>query len=427
MSSATEKLLKLDDISSKRPRHEVTLETLSSDLNPSLFAKRKFSAYIHIPFCKHRCGYCDFNTYTNTNFGVGASVGDYVDSLCLEYDFAVENLENSGVEVDEIDTVFFGGGTPTFLEASELSRALEELSKRIPLSKNVEVTTEVNPETVDENYISHLAENGFTRLSFGAQSGVDKVLKILDRQHDKEKIAPLIQCAKDKGLQTSVDLIYATPGESVLDWEESINYALKLDTDHISAYALLIHEGTKLGQDLKRGKIPAVDSDDEAVKYEIIDNILAENGYRWYEISNWAKNDKVCRHNLAYWNSHNWWGFGCGAHSYVNATRWSNLKHPRVYANRLANNQSPVYSKEILTEDTIYEEKLMLEIRLREGIDLENSCFYFADEQIEALKSAQYILEEEYAKGKLVLSLKGRLMADTVTQILWDSFSIRNI
>lgn len=413
-------------VSYSKRAEEVALENLCSNVDSQLFSNRSFSAYIHIPFCMHRCGYCDFNTYTNTNFGVGASINDYVDSLCLEYDWALEKLDESNIDVPEIETVFFGGGTPTFLQAQELSRALQELSKRIPLAEKVEVTTEVNPETVDEKYIKHLAENGFTRLSFGAQSGVDHVLKTLDRRHDKEKLAPLIEIAKDNGLQTSVDLIYATPGESLQDWETSLEYAVNLKSDHISAYALMIHDGTKMGQDLKKGLIPPVENDDEAKKYEIADEYLAACGFEWYEISNWAKNNKVCRHNMAYWYSQNWWGFGCGAHSYVGATRWSNLKHPRVYANRLANSKSPVFMKETLDEQTIYEEKIMLEIRLKNGIDLENGPFIFSDVQIQKLVDNAYVLEDKLKENKIVLSLQGRLMADTVTQILWDDFSIKN-
>lgn len=399
------------------------LNDLSAHVNSKYFVNRNFSIYVHIPFCKYRCGYCDFNTYTNTNFGVGASLDDYVQSLCLEYDLSLDIFEKENFDLPDVSTVFFGGGTPTFLKSDNLALAVEQLRKRF-VFKDVEITTEANPETVDENYLRDLASAGFTRVSFGAQSGVKSVLNILDRKHDPEKLAQLVDCAKGLGMQTSVDLIYATPGESVDDWIASLEYAVGLKSDHISAYALMIHDGTKMGQDLKHGKIKPVNNDDEAVKYKIADEFLYNCGFRWYEISNWAKNGKVCKHNIAYWKSDNWWGYGAGAHSYVNATRWANTKHPRNYAMYLREGVLPVCMKDILDSQTICQEKIMLELRLREGIALDNSYFYFTDEKLDILRENGYLLEREFNCGRLVLSLRGRLMADYITQILWDGFRV---
>lgn len=382
---------------------------------------RSFSAYIHVPFCQYRCGYCDFNTYTNTNFGVGASIDDYVDSLVREYAFAKNALSESGVEIPLVSTVFFGGGTPTYLSSDQLIRALEELGSHFELAPDVEVTTEANPETVDDKYIADLADAGFTRISFGAQSALPHVLQMLDRQHDPAKLRYLVDSAKDSGLQTSVDFIYATPNESLSNWQETLEYATALDTDHISAYALTIHDGTKMGQMLKSGKIPPVNSDDEAQKYELATEYLGDNGYTCYEISNWSKTPQTqCRHNIAYWKSQNWWGFGAGAHSYVGKTRWWNLKHPRVYASKLLQAVTPAAAKEELDDLTQLQERIMLEIRLAQGLSVNDSVIDIRPDVLQSLVQDGYIDKQQADENMVVLTLKGRLMADYVTAQLWE-------
>src|SRR5215218_10056127 len=313
-------------------------------------AQRSFGLYVHIPFCAVRCGYYDFNTYTAKELGGGASQDAYASTAIAEVDLAARVLEQSGLPARPLSTVFFGGGTPTLLPAGDLARILTAAVGRWGLEAGAEVTTEANPDSVTPESLQLLADAGFTRVSFGMQSAVPHVLKVLDRTHTPSRVPQVVQWARDAGLAVSLDLIYGTPGESLADWQFSLETALSYAPDHISAYALIVEDGTKLAAQIRRGEVPGIDDDDHAEKYELADQLITEAGLGWYEVSNWARTpEQACRHNLAYWRGDDWWGIGPGAHSHVGGVRWWNVKHPTAYAGRLAEGVSPGQGREILS------------------------------------------------------------------------------
>ena len=417
-------------------------------LDPGLVeveAQRPLSLYVHVPFCRVRCGYCDFNTYT-VGFGPGAQVGDYAPSVLAEASLAARVMAESGLPEREARTVFFGGGTPTMLDTAELTEIVTGLRDRIGIAPGAEVTLEANPDTVTREGLVQLADAGFTRVSFGMQSAVPAILKTLDRTHTPERVPIVVQWAKEAGLLTSVDLIYGTPGESLAEWETSLRAALSYETDHISAYALVVEEGTKMGAQVARGELPTPDPDDEAAKYELADALLGEAGYVWYEISNFARATDAdlasgrpstfythaSAHNLAYWRDWDWWGLGPGAHSHVGRMRWWNVKNPAAYAARLRDGRSPAYAGEILDEDTRELERVMLGVRTSEGIELAGlPGTRQADEagvalgagavsggRVAALIADGLIDAAAALRGRVILTLRGRLLADYVTREL---------
>lgn len=417
-------------------------------LDPSLVEAqwaRPLSLYVHVPFCRVRCGYCDFNTYT-VGFGPGAQVGDYAPSVLAEADLAARVLADAGVSGRLAQTVFFGGGTPTMLDAGELIAILDGLRERIGIAGGAEVTLEANPDTVTREDLRAFADSGFTRVSFGMQSAVPRILAILDRTHTPTRVPLVIEWAKEAGLSTSVDLIYGTPGESLADWETSVRAALSYDPDHISAYALVVEEGTKMGAQVARGELPTPDPDDEAAKYELVDELLGEAGYAWYEISNFARAsasdrasgrasttfEHASRHNLAYWRDWDWWGFGPGAHSHVGRMRWWNVKNPGAYAGRLRAGVSPAAAGEILGEEERELERVMLGLRTAEGVELDGvpamamrdgivsglSVCQSLSGRVASLISDGFIDGVAALDGRAVLTLRGRLLADYVTREL---------
>ena len=417
-------------------------------LDPGLVeveAQRPLSLYVHVPFCRVRCGYCDFNTYT-VGLGPGAQVGDYAPSVLAEASLAARVMADSGLPEREAQTVFFGGGTPTMLDTVELAEILTGLRERIGIAPGAEVTLEANPDTVTREGLAQLADAGFTRVSFGMQSAVPEILTTLDRTHTPERVPLVVQWAKEAGLSTSVDLIYGTPGESLADWETSLRAALSYETDHISAYALVVEEGTKMGAQVARGELPTPDPDDEAAKYELADALLGDAGYAWYEISNFARATDAdaasghpstfyahaSAHNLAYWRDWDWWGLGPGAHSHVGRTRWWNVKNPAAYAARLRDGRSPAYAGEVLDEDTRELERVMLGVRTSEGIELAGlPGTRQADEAgalldpgaasggcVAALIADGLIDGAAALRGRAILTLRGRLLADYVTREL---------
>ncbi|WP_313356520.1 radical SAM family heme chaperone HemW, partial [Microbacterium sp.] len=313
-----------------------------------------FSAYLHVPFCRVRCGYCDFNTYTATELR-GAKQDEYADTLIREIALSAAVLGEAG-GIRPLDTVFFGGGTPTLLPAGDLARMLSAVTSAFGIRDGAEVSVEANPDTVTPEVVRTLVDAGVTRLSVGMQSAVPHVLAALDRTHRPENVRTAVDAARDAGLDVSVDLIYGAPGESLDDWEQSLDAAIGLEPDHISAYALIIEDGTKLARQIRRGEVQAPDDDLQADMYESADRRLGAAGFEWYEVSNWARpstgsgtqesRDHRSRHNMAYWRGSDWWGFGPGAHSHVAGLRWWNVKHPAAYAQRLALGESPAAGRE---------------------------------------------------------------------------------
>lgn len=387
---------------------------------------RPLSLYVHVPFCSVRCGYCDFNTYT-VGFGPGAEPGSYARSVRAEAELADRVLAEAGWARRDASTVFIGGGTPTLLEATELARILADLRDVIGIAQDAEVTIEANPDSVDARALAALASAGVTRVSFGMQSAVPSVLAVLDRTHDPARVPEVVAAAKGAGLEVSLDLIYGTPGEGLDDWRRSLDAAIAMEPGHVSAYALVIEEGTKMGAMLARGELPEPDPDDEAAKYELADELLGSAGYRWYEISNFARPrqaedaaaaselSRASRHNLAYWRDHDWWGFGPGAHSHVGRYRWWNVKHPGAHAGRLAAGQSPAAAGEVLDEESRRLEKVMLAVRIAEGIGAGEVP---APGAVPALIAEGLIDGRAALEGRIILTLRGRLLADRVTGAL---------
>ncbi|PYG01608.1 coproporphyrinogen III oxidase, anaerobic [Georgenia satyanarayanai] len=386
--------------------------------------QRDFGVYLHVPFCRVRCGYCDFNTYTATELGGGASQAAYADTARREVDLAAGVLSRAGVAQREVSTVFVGGGTPTLLPAADLAAMLAHVRGTWGLADGAEVTTEANPDSVTPASLEQLADAGFTRVSFGMQSAVPHVLATLDRTHDPARLPDVVRWARDAGLDVSVDLIYGTPGESAADWRTSLETAVALEPDHVSAYALGIEPGTKMGAQVRRGELPMPDDDDAALKYEAADDVLTAAGLSWYEVSNFATTpEHACRHNLNYWRGADWWGIGPGAHSHVGGVRWWNVKHPRAYAHRLDQGLSPGAGHEVLDDGARELERVLLGVRLAEGLELAPGTGRVPEKHREAVAGliAEGLVDMPAARaGRILLTRRGRLLADTVVRALTD-------
>jgi oxygen-independent coproporphyrinogen-3 oxidase len=380
-------------------------------------AERNFGVYIHVPFCRVRCGYCDFNTYTSEELR-GAKRTDYAGQAMVEIAQASHVLEAAGLPPRAASSVFFGGGTPTLLPVTDLAALLASVVLAFGLVSGAEVTTEANPDSVDRDYLFSLKAAGFTRVSFGMQSAVPRVLATLERTHDPERIPLVVGWAREAGLQVSLDLIYGTPGETIDDWRASLEAAIAQQPDHISAYALIVEDGTKLARQIRSGEVGMPDDDLQADMYELADASLAAAGYEWYEVSNWSRGEgHRSRHNLAYWQGHDWWGIGPGAHSHVGGVRWWNVKHPAAYADRIAAGQSPGAGRETLDEETRRVERVLLQSRIREG--LPTSVLTPEGRTAVAGLIADGLVDPASAlRGTVLLTLRGRLLADAVVRRL---------
>ena len=375
---------------------------------------RAMSAYVHIPFCRVRCGYCDFNTYTATELR-GTSQASFVEELSREIALSGDVLRAAEIPPRPLTSVFFGGGTPTLLPASDLVSTLEMLRQQHGLLPGAEITTEANPDTISEAYVSELAEAGFTRISLGMQSAVPSVLETLDRTHDPSSVGIAVKAAQSVGLEVSIDLIYGTPGETLDQWRHSLEEAISLGTGHISAYALIVEDGTALERRIRKGELSAPDDDLAADMYELADDLLSRAGFQWYEVSNWSKtSEQRSVHNLTYWQGNDWWGYGPGAHSHIGGTRFWNVKHPAAYAQRLAEGNSPAAAWERPNPAESALEKVLLGSRIREGIDTRE----FNPTVIAALISDGLIDGISAIHQRLILTLSGRLRADEVVRRL---------
>ena len=374
------------------------------------------SFYIHIPYCVKRCGYCDFNTYTPAELQISDGLTEisrsYIDLLIDEAKLAYQENPESGA----IPTIFFGGGTPTLMEPADLARILSQLKETFDFEKNIEITIEANPDTVTLEKLHALRAIGINRISFGMQSATPHVLQTLDRTHNPEGVGKACAWARESGFEhVSVDLIYGTPGESLDDWRATIEAALALPIDHISAYALIVEDGTKFAAQVKRGEVAAPDDDLMADKYLLADELFTARGFQWYELSNWAQPEGECQHNIAYWHGKNWWGLGPGAHSHIDGKRWWNVKHPSTYRDRLTSQQTPSQESEILNESEKESERVMLGLRLREGIAKKS----LSSESVNRLLPFLFNSELDgaaWGSGRVVLTLTGRLVADRIVR-----------
>ena len=371
--------------------------------------------YVHIPYCIRRCGYCDFNTYTPAELSISSDLSatsrTYIDLLIREIEFARETST-----ADSVPTIFFGGGTPTLMESQDLGRVITTIGSHFEIEHDAEITLEANPDTVSKAKLAALREVGFNRISFGMQSAVEHVLKSLDRTHNPENVVKATHWAREVGFEeVSVDLIYGTAGESIADWETTIDTALSLPISHISAYALIVETGTKLGAQVKRGDVVMPDDDQTADKYLLADEKFVAAGFDWYELSNWAKSGSECRHNMAYWNGDNWWGAGAGAHSHIDGRRFWNVKHPAAYSQKVILNKNPMQEQEILSVEEKRSEEIMLHIRLAKGLDLAA----LSERSRHSLKEylvANHLVADAWANGRVVLSGTGRLIADRIVR-----------
>lgn len=375
-----------------------------------------FGIYVHIPFCASRCGYCDFNTYTAAELGPGVSRSAYASQAIAELRLARRVLPGAPA----VSTVFFGGGTPTLLPPADLAAILRAVDSEFGLAAGAEVTTEANPESVDERSLAELAGAGFTRISLGMQSSAAHVLGVLDRVHTPGRAERCVAWARAAGFgQVSLDLIYGAPGESDADWLASAAAALAAGPDHVSAYALIVEEGTRLAARIGRGELPEPDDDAMASRYLAADERFRAARLDWYEISNWAAPGAECRHNLLYWRGANWWGIGPGAHSHVGGVRWWNVRHPARYAQRVTAGLSPAQAREVLTSSQRRTEAIMLQTRLASGCPL-------AELSLAGLAAAEVAVADgladaaAHAAGRVALTARGRLLADAVIRGLTD-------
>jgi oxygen-independent coproporphyrinogen-3 oxidase len=381
---------------------------------------RSFHAYVHIPFCTVKCGYCDFNTYTASELGT-LKQSDFAATLIQEISLSANILRQSNVAPRKLKTVFFGGGTPSLLPAADLIAILDSLEDEFAFQHDAEITFEANPDSVTKEALTSLKAAGFNRISIGMQSGVPEVLKTLERTHNPENVAIALEMAKSLGFRTSLDLIFGAPGETLSQWEQTIRQVIDLDPGHLSAYSLIVEPGTKLARQISSGELAEPDEDLQADKYELADKLLSEAGYSWYEISNWSKNPELkSNHNLAYWTGQDWWGYGPGAHSHLGSVRWWNHKHPLSYANLLEKGISPSAGREQLDIETSALERILLESRTSEGmsIDQVKKLQPGSETAISQLIADGLIEGPQAISGRLLLTLKGRLLADAVVRAL---------
>jgi putative oxygen-independent coproporphyrinogen III oxidase len=364
-----------------------------------------------------RCGYCDFNTYTPSELREGGTLetvsSDYIDAVLREIDIAHAQAPDV-----KIPTVFFGGGTPSLLPPRDLGRVISAIKEKWNLAKDAEITLEANPDSVDAPRLAELRAAGFNRISFGMQSALPHVLKILDRTHNPENIAKVVEGARAAGFESiSLDLIYGTPGESLENFGTSVNSALELGVDHLSAYALIVETGTKLAAQIKRGELTMPNDDLMADMYLLVDRLCEEAGMSWYELSNWSKPGHESRHNIAYWRNANWWGLGPGAHSHIDGMRWWNMKHPTAYKNALFAGKSPLQESEVLTPQQKSDESIMLSIRMRGGILLADLT-QGQRERVAEYHQSGHLDSTRWDEGTLELTPNGRLIADRIVREL---------
>ncbi|CAB0755983.1 coproporphyrinogen III oxidase [Corynebacterium diphtheriae] len=365
-----------------------------------------FGVYVHVPFCSSRCGYCDFNTYTPGELGGTASPESYLDALEKELELAAA----SGT-TRPATTVFIGGGTPSMLGASGLTRVLSAVRNTIGIALGAEVTTESNPETTSPEFFSALLDAGYNRISLGMQSASSSVLRVLERKHTPGRAFDAALEAMNAGfLHVNLDMIYGTPTETDDDVRLTLERALDTGVDHISAYSLIVEDGTAMARKVRKGQLPPPNEDVYADRYGLIDTALRAQGFDWYEVSNWAKPGGECQHNLGYWLDGDWWGAGPGAHSHIASRRFFNVKHPSTYAQHLAQGQLPIKEEELLDSTERHEESVMLGLRLRQGLELTR----FTEAERAVIDKYVSLKLLHIYDGRVASTLQGRLLIDGI-------------
>jgi putative oxygen-independent coproporphyrinogen III oxidase len=351
--------------------------------------------YVHIPFCLTRCGYCDFNAYA----GLDDLKPSYLEAVLTEAD-----LTSAAWEGQDFVSVFLGGGTPTTIAPADLRALLARLRDRFDLDRRAEVTVEANPDTVTEASLAALLDAGYTRISIGAQSFDTAVLAALERVHQPASVRAAVGAARRAGYRNlSLDLIYGANGETLDSWRRTLDEALALAPDHVSAYALTIEPATALGRKVAAGEIPAPDPDLQADMFMLACEVLADGGYRHYEISNWARPGFECAHNLGYWERRPYVGLGAGSHSYRDDVRWWNVRPPETYMEMLARGELPIGGSESLDPSDAYLEEVFLKLRILEGVP---SSWFDADRYERYVRSG--LLTDDL--GTLVPTERGMLL-----------------
>jgi putative oxygen-independent coproporphyrinogen III oxidase len=316
--------------------------------------------YVHVPFCLTRCGYCDFNAYA----GLDHLASRYVDALEAEAELWAEEWRG-----ERFGSVFLGGGTPTTLDDADLARVLAGLRGRFDVEPGAEVTIEANPDTIDATKLAALREAGYTRLSMGAQSFDQQVLDALERMHGPASVRRAFEAARAAGhTNVNLDLIYGANGETLASWRRTLEEAIELGPEHVSAYALTIEPATPLGRKVQAGLVPGPDPDLQADMFDLACEQLGEAGYGHYEVSNWALSGFECRHNLGYWRKQPYLGLGAGAHSSRDGRRWWNLRPPAEYLDAVQRGIRPIGGEERLTQEEERLEEIFLKLRILEGV-----------------------------------------------------------
>ena len=375
---------------------------------------RALGLYVHVPFCARRCGYCAFVTYAPDELTADQTHRRWADAALAEVAVADRELRRLlDEDLPALTSVYVGGGTPTAVEPGLLVGVLDEVRRRFAVRTDLEVTVEANPDGLADGRLDALRSGGATRVSFGMQSAVPRVLRLLDRTHDPDRVPLAVEAARRAGFEhVSLDLIHGTPGERPEDWATTVDAALATGIDHLSAYALAVEPGTKLAARVRRGELPPPSPDDAADRYEVVDRRCEAAGLRWYELSNWARSPSArSRHNLLYWRDRDWWGVGPGAHSHVGDLRWWNEAGLDAWAGAALAGRSPAAGREVLTDDERRTERLMLGIRLAEGVP----ASWAAPGTAEELRGDGLV---DVAGGRISLTPAGRLLADLVVRRL---------
>ena len=378
------------------------------------------SVYIHIPFCSRRCDYCDFATWTDKS------------DLIEEYVTAVENqirfhrAQGQFGEGKELTSIFFGGGTPNLIHEKYISRIIDALSEAAVIGDKTEITIECNPDHVSVEKMRLYKSAGVNRVSLGIQSTNIDVLKFIGREHNPEHVSKARAIIDDVGISNvSGDVIYGAAVETVADWTQTLNDLMNLELSHISAYSLGVEPGTPLGRSVTSGQKSSCDEDDLADKYEVADAMLKENGFEWYEISNWSKPGKQSKHNMTYWRGGDVIALGCAAHGTISGRRWATPRNIEVYLERFSasRNSGPIKNSDFIYPTDVSgvsdeEEAFALKLRTRKGV------VFPSDANSEILK--QYIqegfVEREFGDDNISLTPKGRLMAHQITIGLFQEY-----
>lgn len=370
------------------------------------------SAYLHIPFCEHICHYCDFNKV----FLKGQPVDDYLHAMEQEIKMTVNQYPS-----DNLETIFVGGGTPTSLNEQQLFRFCESINRNLPKSQTMEFTFEANPGDLTKGKLQILKDAGVNRISLGVQTFNEELLKKIGRVHKAKDVYETIDNAKMIGFENiSIDLIFSLPSQTILDFKESLTEAFSLDITHYSAYSLIIEPKTVFYNLLKKGKLPTPGEDVEAVMYETLMEEMDKHGFNQYEISNFSKPGFESKHNLTYWNNESYYGFGAGAHSYLEGKRRSNTGPLKRYMDQVSSGILPIVEEHQTTKEEQMEEEMFLGLRKTMGVSVTHFIDKFGvnplvlfDKELGELTDKQWL---EVGEDHIFLTKKGRLLGNEVFQ-----------